>query len=210
MPRNRQPAIPAYEPREETAVVHKSHPHDSARLHVRGAAAYVDDIREPQGTLHIAVGMADKACGILRGLDLSAVRAAEGVVAALTAADIPGKNDVAPVFADEPLFADKEILFHGQALFAVVARTRDAARRAARLARIDIAEGAPAITIEDALATGARVLPDYGCGRGDVERGLADAPHRLEGVFRIGGQEHFYLEGQASLAIPGEAGEMTV
>jgi xanthine dehydrogenase large subunit len=208
--RNRQPAIPLFEPREETAVVHKPHPHDSARLHVRGAATYVDDIREPEGTLHIAVGMADKASGTLRGLDLSAVRAAEGVVAVLTAADIPGKNDIAPAFADEPLFADNEILFHGQALFAVVARDRDVARRAARLARIDIAEGAPTITVDDALATGARVLPDYEFGRGDAERAVAAAPHRLEGVFRIGGQEHFYLEGQASLAIPGEAGEMTV
>jgi len=107
LPRHREPVIPVYEPRDETAVVHKSHPHDSARLHVRGAAAYIDDIREPQGTLHIAVGMADTACGALRGLDLSAVRAAEGVAAVLTAADIPGKNDIAPVFADEPLFADK-------------------------------------------------------------------------------------------------------
>ncbi len=210
MPRNREPAIPVYEPRDETAVVHKAHPHDSARLHVRGAAAYIDDIREPQGTLHIAVGMADKACGALRGLDLSAVRAADGVAAVLTAADIPGKNDIAPVFEDEPLFADKDILFHGQALFAVVARTRDAARRAARLARIEIAESPPAIAIEDALATGARVLPDYEFRRGDVDGALAAAPHRLEGTFRIGGQEHFYLEGQASLAIPGEAGEMTV
>ncbi len=210
MPRHREPVIPVYEPRDETAVVHKSHPHDSARLHVTGAAAYIDDIREPQGTLHIGVGMADKACGALRGLDLSAVRAAEGVAAVLTAADIPGKNDIAPVFADEPLFADKEILFHGQALFAVVARTRDAARRAARLARVDIAERPPAVTIEDALASGARVLPDYEFRRGDAERAVAAAPHRLEGTFRIGGQEHFYLEGQASLAIPGEAGEMTV
>ena len=86
MLRNRQPAIQVYEPREETSVVHKAHPHDSARLHVRGAAAYVDDIREPQGTLHIAIGMADKASGTLRGLDLDAVGAADGVVAVLTAA----------------------------------------------------------------------------------------------------------------------------
>jgi xanthine dehydrogenase large subunit len=210
LPRRREPAIPVYEPREETAVVHKPHPHDSARLHVSGAAAFIDDIREPAGALHVAVGMADKACGALSGLDLSAVRTAADVVAALTAADIPGKNDVAPVFADEPLFADKEILFHGQALFAVVARTRDAARRAARLARVDIAERPPAVTIEDALATGARVLPDYEFARGDAERALADAPRRLEGNFRIGGQEHFYLEGQVSLAVPGEAGEMIV
>jgi xanthine dehydrogenase large subunit len=210
LPRNRRPETPVYEPRDETAVVHKPHPHDSARLHVSGAAAYVDDIREPQGTLHIAIGMADKACGILRGLDLAAVRAAEGVVAVLTAADIPGKNDVAPAFADEPLFADQEILFHGQALFAVVARSRDAARRAARLAVVDIAEGTPTITIEDALLSGARVMPDYSYGRGEIEPALAAAPRRLEGAFRIGGQEHFYLEGQVSLAIPGEGGEMTV
>src|SRR5271165_6350358 len=87
-----------------TSVVHKALPHDSARLHVRGSATYVDDIREQDGTLHVAIGMADKACGKLKGLDLSVVRAAPGVVAVVTAADIPGKNDIAPVFADEPLF----------------------------------------------------------------------------------------------------------
>jgi xanthine dehydrogenase large subunit len=210
LPRSRQPAVPVCEPPDGAAVVHKPHPHDSARLHVSGAAAYVDDIREPQGTLHVAVGMADKAHGMLRGLDLSAVRAAEGVVAALTAADIPGKNDVAPAFADEPLLAYDEILFHGQALFAVAATTRDAARRAVRLAKIDIEEKKPALTVEDAIEAGLRVQDDYAYGRGDAKRALAEAPHRLEGVLGVGGQEHFYLEGQASLAVPGEAGEMTL
>jgi xanthine dehydrogenase large subunit len=145
MPRIRPVAIPPVPLETETAVVHKPLAHDSARLHVSGAATYIDDIREPQGTLHIAIGLADKAAGTLRALDLDAVRAAKGVVAVLTAADIPGKNDIAPVFADEPLFADKEILFHNQALFAVVATNRDEARRAARLAKIDIAEAKPAI-----------------------------------------------------------------
>src|SRR6202167_386928 len=151
MPPSETTTIPRVPLEKETAVVHKPLTHDSARLHVSGAATYIDDIREPAGTLHIAIGLADKAAGTLRGLDLDAVRAAEGVVCVLTAADIPGKNDIAPAFADEPLFADKEILFHHQALFAVVARTRDAARRAARLARIDIVEAEPAITVEDAL-----------------------------------------------------------
>ena len=210
MPRSKQTVVPVYEPRDAAAVVHKPHPHDSARLHVSGAATYVDDIREPQGTLHLAVGMADKAHGILRGLDLSAVRAAEGVVVALAAADIPGKNDIAPVFADEPLLAFDEILFHGQALFAVAATTRDAARRAVRLAKIEIEEMKPALTVADALATGARVQPDYAYGRGDAQRGLAAAPRRLDSVLAIGGQEHFYLEGQASLAVPGEGGEITL
>jgi xanthine dehydrogenase large subunit len=207
---NRKPLIPVVPLESETAVVHKPHPHDSARMHVRGSAPYVDDIREPSGTLHVGIGMSDKAAGTLRGLDLSAVRAAPGVVAVLTSADIPGKNDIAPAFADEPLFADREILFHGQALFAVVARTRDAARRAARLATIDIEETKAAITIDEAIERGARVLPDYEYGRGDIETSLATAPHRLQGIFRIGGQEHFYLEGQASLAVPGEGNEVIV
>ncbi len=140
-----------------TSVVHKPLPHDSARLHVQGSAIYVDDLREPEGTLHVAVGMADKARGLLKSLDLEPVRTAKGVVAVMTAADIPGKNDIAPAFNDEPLFADKVVMFHGQPLFAVVARTRDEARRAARLARIDIEEQTPSLTVADALLAGERV-----------------------------------------------------
>jgi len=210
MPLSSRPQIQSVPLETETAVVHKPLAHDSARLHVQGAATYIDDIREPQGTLHIAVGLADKAAGTLRSLDLSAVRAAPGVVTVLTARDIRGKNDIAPAFADEPLFADRTILFHNQAIFAVVANNRDQARRAARLAKIDIEEAKPAITVEDALITGETVLPDYAFGRGDAAAALAKAPHRLEGALQIGGQEHFYLEGQAAFAIPGEAGEMLV
>jgi xanthine dehydrogenase large subunit len=192
------------------AVVHKPLPHDSARLHVQGSAIYVDDLREPEGTLHVAFGMADKARGSLRGLELAPVRAAPGVVAVLTAADIPGRNDIAPAFADEPLFADKEILFHGQPLFAVVARTRDEARRAARLAKIDIEEQTPSLTVADALKSGERVMDDYAFGRDGAVSAIDHAPYKLEGQLSIGGQEHFYLEGQASFAIPGEGDDMTV
>jgi xanthine dehydrogenase large subunit len=205
---NRKVEVPVVPLDRETAVVHKPHPHDSARQHVRGLAPYVDDIREPSGTLHIAVGGATRAAGELVSLDLAAVRAAPGVVAVITASDIPGQNDIAPAFKDEPCFAFKTILFHGQPLFAVAAETRDEARRAVKLAKIEIRETKPSITVDDAIATGERVLPDYEFGRGDIEGELAAAPHRLEGVFRIGGQEHFYLEGQASLAIPGEVNEM--
>jgi xanthine dehydrogenase large subunit len=207
---NKPTEIPRVPLERETQVVHKPHPHDSARLHVRGLAPYIDDIREPQGLLHLAVGQANRAAGRLISLDLDAVRASPDVVAVLTAADIPGANDIAPVFKDEPLFATDEILYFGQPLFAVAARTRDAARRAVKLAKIEIAETKPALTVEDALVTGGRVLPDYEFGRGDVEAALAVAPHRLEGKFAIGGQEHFYLEGQISMAAPGEGREMSV
>jgi xanthine dehydrogenase large subunit len=160
--------------------------------------------------LHIAISMADMACGKLKSLDLKAVRAAPGVVAILTAPDIPGKNDIAPVFADEPLFADEDVIFHGQALFAVVARTRDEARRATRHAKIGIEAKKPSVTIADALVTGAPVQDDYAFGRGDAAAAIAKAVHRLEGQLAIGGQEHFYLEGQASFAFPDEGDEMTV
>ena len=101
-------------------------------------------------------------------------------------------------------------MFHGQPLFAVVAREprRGAAR--SRLAKIDIEEQPPAVTVADALKTGARVQDDYAFARGDAGAAIAAAAHRLEGQFSIGGQEHFYLEGQASLAIPGEDDEMMV
>lgn len=185
-------------------------PHDSARLHVAGAAAYIDDIREPEGTLHLAPGLSSVAHGRIVTLELSAVRAAPGVVAVLTAADVPGKNDTSPAAGDDPLFAESEVVFAGQALFAVIARTREEARRATRLAKVEI-EPLPAIlTIEDALSAGSKVLPDYAFGCDDATAALAGAPLRLSGQLRIGGQEHFYLEGQAALAIPGEAGEMFI
>ncbi|HXW27411.1 MAG TPA: xanthine dehydrogenase molybdopterin binding subunit, partial [Xanthobacteraceae bacterium] len=185
-------------------VVRVATPHDSAIGHVRGSALYVDDIREPTGTLHLAVGGAPAARGRVKTLDLAAVRAAPGVVAVLTARDIPGNNDVSPIAGDDPMFADGAVEFHGQVLFAVAAETREAARRAVRLAKVEIAAEAPLVTVDAALAAGARVLPDYAFTTGDVAAALAASERRVAGTLRIGGQEHFYLEGQVSLAVPGE------
>jgi xanthine dehydrogenase large subunit len=190
--------------------VHRPLPHDSAAKHVQGAALYIDDLREPEGTLHVAVGQSPRARGKLVSLDLGAVRAAPRVVAVLTAADIPGINDVSPAFGDDPLFADEAIGFHGQALFAVAAETRDAARRAVKLATMEIVHERPSIAVEDALERNETVLPDYSFGRGDAEAAIAGSPHRLEGSLSVGGQEHFYLEGQVALATPDEDGAMHV
>ena len=190
--------------------VHRALPHDSATRHVQGSAEYIDDMREPEGTLHIAIGMAPKARGRLVSLDLGPVREHPGVVAVLTAKDVPGRNDVSPAFGDDPMFAADAVAFHGQALFAVVAETRDAARRAARLAVAEIEAERPSVAVEDALERGETVLPDYSFGRGDVEAAIAGAPRRLEGSLRIGGQEHFYLEGQVALAVPTDDGGLHV
>ncbi|HWW24444.1 MAG TPA: xanthine dehydrogenase molybdopterin binding subunit, partial [Caulobacter sp.] len=111
--------------------VHASLPHDSALRHVSGTAIYVDDIPEPPGMLHVHLGMSTRAHARIVSMDLSAVRASPGVVAVLTAKDIPGENDVSPVIHDDRLFADGEVICVGQSLFAVAATSIDAARAAA-------------------------------------------------------------------------------
>ena len=122
----------------ESALVGSPRIHDSALKHVAGEAVYIDDIAAPEGLLHAYLGTATIARGRLLSLDLSAVDAAPGVVAVLTAADIPGANDISSTHRhDEPLFATAQILFHGQPLFAVVAQTREQARHAAALANAD-------------------------------------------------------------------------
>jgi xanthine dehydrogenase large subunit len=184
--------------------------HDSAERHVAGSAPYLDDLREPEGTLHVAPGGSPVARGHVKSLDLSAVRSAPGVVAVITAADIPGHNNIGAIVADEPLFATKAVAFHGQPLFAVVADSYLAARRAVKLAKIEIQADTPIVTVEDALKAGTKVLDDYDFIVADAPAAIAASPHRVTGTLHIGGQEHFYLEGQAALAIPGEAGEMHI
>jgi xanthine dehydrogenase large subunit len=190
--------------------VHKALPHDSGFKHVQGAAEYIDDMPEPGGTLHVAIGGAPVARGRIRRIDLSTVESIPGVVAVITAAHIPGKNDISPANADEPVFAHDRIDFHSQPLFAVIATSRDAARRAALGGKIELDTEKPNVTVEQGRASGERVLPDYAFVGGDVAGAIAAAPHQTSGALRIGGQEHFYLEGQVALAAPGEDGAMLV
>jgi len=191
---------------------HDSLIHDSAIKHVTGRAEYTDDITEPAGTLHAYIGGAGIAHGRITSVDLSAVSAAPGVVAVLTAADIPGRNDVSPTgLMDEPIFTDDLVQYHGQPVFAVVATTRDLARRACTLAKIDYAPLPHAIDIDSAEAAGyPDVTAPLKLERGDVAPALAAAPHRITARMRVGGQDHMYLEGQIALAIPGEDDEVAL
>ena len=184
--------------------------HDSAALHVRGAAPYADDIVELRGTLHAAFGLSERAHARVVSMDLSRVRAADGVVDVICAADIPGWNNYGAVAHDDPVFSNEEVKHFGQPMFLVAAISHAAARRAARLASI-VYEDLPAIlTIEDALANSSFVLPSVTLERGDWRQALAQAPHRIKGSLRSGAQEQFYLEGQIAYAIPGEDREMLV
>ncbi|MFC5419597.1 xanthine dehydrogenase molybdopterin binding subunit [Bosea eneae] len=186
--------------------------HDSADKHVAGEALYIDDIAEPAGLAHACLGLSTIAHGKLLTLDLSAVEDAPGVLAVLTANDIPGENDISSTHKhDEPVFATSDILHHGQPLFAVIAETREQARHAALMAKAAYDEAPPLLDVAAARAAGSELVTEpLKLERGDVASALAASPRRLKGSMAIGGQDHFYLESQISLAIPGEDQDMLV
>ncbi|KAF1852403.1 hypothetical protein Lal_00037134 [Lupinus albus] len=198
------------QPPKDWATVGKPHPHESAILHVTGEATYTDDIAELHGTLHAALGLSQKAHARVRAIDLEKVKAAPGVRAVFTAADIPGENECGAIIHDDPVLADGLVQYVGQPVFIVVADSHDQARRAARLAVIDYEELPPILTPRDAHAAQSYVLPPMHLSRGEPAVALALAPHKLRGQFDVGGQEQFYLEGQISYAIPKEGRGMHV
>ncbi len=185
----------------------KALPHDSSPLHVRGQARYVDDVPLPAGALHLAFGLSTCAHGEITSIDLSAVRAAPGVVGVWSAEDFPDMPDCSPSAADEPLLAVGRVNYVGQQVFLVAADTHLAARKAARLGKITYADLPALLTVEQALAANSRFEQGpITWAKGDAAKAIARAPLRLEGEMDVGGQEHFYLEGQVAAAIPQEDG----
>jgi xanthine dehydrogenase large subunit len=185
--------------------------HDSARKHTSGEATYADDLPEPPGLLHAALVLSPVAHGRILELDFSPALAVPGVVQAIGPADIPGENDVSPSGKSvEPLFATEVVEHWGQAMALILAETRDAALLGAQAVRPRIAPLPPVLSVEEALARGQLLMPPMVMARGDWQAALAAAPRRLKGEFRCGGQEHFYLEGQIAIALPGEDGEQTI
>ena len=180
------------------------HPHESARAQLLGLAPYVNDLPEPRGTLHAAPILSPVAHGRLLGIDAAEALSRPGVRALVTAADIPGDPLLATFVHDEPVFARDEVQHVGQVVGLIVADTVQAARQAARAVKLDIAPLPAILTIEQAMAAESFVLPTVTVARGDAAGALARAAHRLQGRFAVGGQEHFYLEGQIALAQPCE------
>ncbi|MCV2423011.1 xanthine dehydrogenase molybdopterin binding subunit [Paucibacter sp. DJ2R-2] len=186
--------------------VGRSHTHESAALHVSGEAIYTDDIPEAEGTLHAALGLSPIAHGRIVSIDLALLRAQPGVQLVLTAEDIPGENNCGPLLHDDPILAAGEVRYVGQPVFAIIASSRELARRAAALAGQALKiEPLPAVlTALEAHAAGQYVVPPMHLNRGDAATALVQAPQRLQGSWSVGGQEQFYLEGQISYALPQE------
>lgn len=195
-----------------TGQAHQDTAHDSAAKHVTGRAEYTDDLVEPTGTIHAYLGLSSCAHGRITGTDFTETLAQPGVLGILTAADLPGVNDVSPNGKnDDPIFAEGVVQFWGQPVFAVIAETRDQARRAAHKARIDYDVLPHVLDPIAARDAGMGYVTDpLTLKRGDAPAAMAAAPRRIEGRFAIGGQDHFYLEGQIAMAVPGEDDEVVL
>ena len=181
--------------------------HESAKGHVTGAARYVHDTALGRPMLEVWAVRSKVARGLLKTLDVSAARGMPGVLAVLTADDLPGANNSGPSRHDEPLLAEHEILFHGQAIALVVGESLEACRIAAEKVEFEVEELLPVLGIEAALAVESFHTDPHVLARGDVKAALVDAPHVMEGTFSFGGQEHFYLETHAAWAeVDGEGG----
>ena len=184
--------------------VEEIRPHDSAYKHVSGYAEYTDDINEPKNTIHGAIGLSKKAHAIIKKIDLTEVKKSEGVISIVTQSDIPGRNDVGPVFDGDPIFPKKKVEFYGQPLFAVAATTTELARKAVLKAKVTYKDLKPVITIKDALNKKQFLFKSRKIKKGNPLKKIKNSKNYIKGNFTTGSQEHFYLEGQAAFVIPKE------
>ena len=190
--------------------INEKRPHDSAKKHVNGLADYTDDINEPSGTLHGAVGWSKEAHALIKKIDLSEVWKSKGVITVITTSDIQGRNDVGPVFNGDPIFPSKKVEFYGQPLFGVAATSTDLARKAVLKAKIIYKTLKPIVTIKEALKKKTFVLKGKKIQRGNPTNAILKSKNYLNGNFTTGSQEHFYLEGQVAFVIPKEDKDLLV
>jgi len=190
--------------------IQEKRPHESGAKHVSGYAHYTDDISEPEGTLYGAIGWAKKSHAIIKKIDLKKVIKSEGVVAVVTSQDIPGRNDVGPVYDGDPIFPTKKVEYFGQPLFAVAAKSTELARKAVLQAKISYKTLKPIVEIKDALKKKLFVLKGQTIKKGDPVTKIRKATNSLKGEFTTGSQEHFALEGQVAFVIPQEDNDFKV
>jgi len=195
---------------DHSFAIGKKYPHDSARLHVAGDAQYIDDLKLPDDALHVAIGGSRITSGTIDFIDLSKVRQAEGVIDVITADDIPGKKDIGPVFPGDLLLTNDRVDYHGQPIFAVAATSHYLAQKALQYAHISYTEEEPLLSLGAAINSATYVRPPHGMHCGNTQQAMQTAPYQIKGTLEIGGQDHLYLEGQVSIAIPEEANRITI
>lgn len=190
--------------------VHTNMRHDSAVKHVTGRAIYIDDMPVPQHCQETALVLSPYAYARIVSINISQAVGMPGVSAVVSAKDIEGKNDIAPVFSDEPLLAEGTADYAGMPVAAVAADTYDQALAAARLIKVEYEELEPVLSIEEAWEKGQFTYTPPKIVFGDAEATIEKSPRTISGEVRCGGQDHFYLESHIALVVPGEDRDMTV
>ena len=178
-------------------------------MHVQGSAQYIDDIAEPNGTLHVAFALSSVAHGKIQSINVDDAKKAQGVHSVLIAEEIEHLL-IGPIRHDEPILASKEVLFFGQAIAAVLAESHDLAKKAALLVSAEIEELKPIVTIQQAMKEKSFLDKPIVVSSGDSKSAIKSASNQLTGSLEIGGQEHYYLEGQVAISIPTEDNEMVI
>ena len=192
------------------SLFNKSIVHDSGAKHVSGLAKYTDDISEPLNTLYGAIGWSKKAHAKLKKIDLKNVKKSEGVLSVITYSDIPGRNDVGPVFDGDPIFPKDKVEYYGQPLFAVAATSMELARKAVLKAKVVYQDLKPIVTIDEALKKNSLLFKPRIIKKGNPNQKIKKSKNKIKGNFTTGSQEHFYLEGQVAFVIPKEDDNFTV
>ena len=190
--------------------VHTNVRHDSAENHVTGRSVFIDDMPNVPGTLHAVLVKSPHAHAEIQSIDVSVAHDLSGVHAVLIAGDVPGRNDVAPIFEGEPILAEGLVEYVGHPVAAIAAETMDIARAAAALVVVKYIELEPVLSIDEALQRNSFTSPPQIMRRGNSIQGIADARHQISGEVRCGGQDHFYLETHIALAVPQEDRDMLV
>jgi xanthine dehydrogenase large subunit len=190
--------------------VHAKVRHDSARGHVTGQAKYIDDMPMLPGTLEVVLVTSPHPHAGIVSIDVAKARTADGVRAVLSADDIPGANNVGPVFDGEPALAEGIVDYVGAPVVAVAADTYDQARAAATLVAVEYDVRPPVLDIEQALEQELYTYPPQIMTIGEPDAALTKARHRIDGEVRCGGQDHFYLESHIAMAVPRDNGDLDV
>ncbi|HBF89224.1 MAG TPA: xanthine dehydrogenase molybdopterin binding subunit [Bacteroidales bacterium] len=184
--------------------------HESAKYHVTGEAVYIDDMLVNEQCLHGVLYTSPIAHGKIKSYDLSAAKALSGIHAILTYKDIPGHNQMGPIFHDEVVLAEDKVEFIGQAIFLIAAENEEIAEEAKRLIKIEFEELEPVLTIEKSMELGNLIQPPRKIETGNIEEAFKSAKNIIEDILYVGGQEHWYLETQTALCFPGEGQEIKV
>jgi len=190
--------------------VGKERRHDSAAKHVSGEAFYIDDLAEPENLLHGRILMSPHAHARILSMDTASILQEPGVSAIVTASDIPGHNDIAPIFSGEPALAESIVEYVGQPIAVLGAESHEEAARAGNRFKAEFEPLQPVLSVKEASEKEFYVCQPHTLAQGAASRALNEAPHRMQGEFQIGGQDHFYLEGQIAMVLPGEDGSLTV